>query len=72
LEAHDQLDRAVARGELFLAYLLPSGASHAPRCLESIRRGRPAIPGYEAWLGEDRRRWAVFQAGMLAVARTTS
>ena len=36
---------------------------------QSIRTGRPAMPGYEAWLGNDARRWKVFQDGMLAIAR---
>jgi 2-polyprenyl-3-methyl-5-hydroxy-6-metoxy-1,4-benzoquinol methylase len=39
---------------------------------ESIRSGRPAVPGYETWLGNDARRWATFQGGMLAIARMSA
>lgn len=39
---------------------------------ESIRTGRPAVPGYEEWLGHDTHRWTVFQGGMRAIARMSA
>jgi SAM-dependent methyltransferase len=56
----------LGEGMPFFQGLLQEEWSHLE---ESIRTGRPAVPGYEAWLGNDAQRWAVFQGGMLAVAR---
>jgi hypothetical protein len=59
----------VGEGMPFFHDLLHEEWSHLE---ESIRTGRPAVPGYEAWLGHDTQRWAVFQGGMRAVARMSA
>jgi SAM-dependent methyltransferase len=56
----------LGEGMPFFQDLLQQEWSHLE---ESIRTGRPAVPGYESWLGNDAQRWAVFQGGMLAIAR---